>query len=298
MLPGLPIPTLPARIERVWSEGDEVWLRLAPPPFPYPDTDRPDLRLVHVEDDHLVLEQETVSGALQKWWARLEPPATLHAGTEPAPAVIEQPVTPDRAGEVLQADVPAKLSAEWLSHCVRERRLTPGLTIAGDPIPEETPIAAHLSSGDVILSGRGEERFEPVDAVHDERGTVIFLSASYRTIILEERPPVVPVHVTFTTPLYYPSLQPDDLYAYAVTLYEMVVGQHPFRTLPVHPYPHRKHVTDIPLPGELRPDLPPALSDLIMRGLRVQPHQPPIASFAEFADALEAWAEYPTAASR
>ncbi|MBN1886651.1 MAG: serine/threonine protein kinase [Thermoflexales bacterium] len=78
-----------------------------------------------------------------------------------------------------------------------------------------------------------------------------------------------------------------DIYALGVVAYEMLSGQLPFQAdTPVGPVHQRTFTPPAPL-CTLRPDLPKALEQAVMRALAQEPGQR-YASAAEFADTLEA----------
>src|SRR5205823_7613756 len=78
-----------------------------------------------------------------------------------------------------------------------------------------------------------------------------------------------------------------DLYALGVVAYEMLAGRLPFTNLSPHQM-LAAHVTErVPPLTALRPDLPPALADLVMQCLEKDPAKRPQTA-AALRDALEA----------
>ncbi|MGW7531464.1 Stk1 family PASTA domain-containing Ser/Thr kinase [Amycolatopsis sp. NPDC054798] len=79
----------------------------------------------------------------------------------------------------------------------------------------------------------------------------------------------------------------SDVYAAGILLYEMLTGRLPYTGDTAISVAYRHVNDDVPRPGELRPDLPPVLDDLILRATRRDPEQRP-ADAGEFLAQLQA----------
>ncbi|MFF4599922.1 PASTA domain-containing protein [Amycolatopsis sp. NPDC001319] len=66
-----------------------------------------------------------------------------------------------------------------------------------------------------------------------------------------------------------------DVYSAGILLYEMLTGQTPYSGDTALSVAYRHVNDDVPRPSELRPDLPPALDDLILRATRRDPELRP-----------------------
>ncbi|EOD65318.1 Stk1 family PASTA domain-containing Ser/Thr kinase [Amycolatopsis vancoresmycina] len=78
-----------------------------------------------------------------------------------------------------------------------------------------------------------------------------------------------------------------DVYSAGILLYEMLTGQVPYTGDTAISVAYRHVNDDVPRPSELRPDLPPALDDLIVRATRRDPQLRP-ADAGEFLTELTA----------
>jgi serine/threonine-protein kinase len=78
-----------------------------------------------------------------------------------------------------------------------------------------------------------------------------------------------------------------DVYSAGILLYEMLTGQVPYTGDTAISVAYRHVNDDVPRPSELRPDLPPALDDLVVRATRRDPHLRP-ADAGEFLTELTA----------
>ena len=76
-----------------------------------------------------------------------------------------------------------------------------------------------------------------------------------------------------------------DLYAFGVMLYEMLVGHVPIRGENYNQLMYRVMMAEYPRPRELRPELPPALEQLILQAMELEPSHRP-GSAAELEQAL------------
>ncbi|WP_406628976.1 Stk1 family PASTA domain-containing Ser/Thr kinase [Amycolatopsis sp. WGS_07] len=79
----------------------------------------------------------------------------------------------------------------------------------------------------------------------------------------------------------------SDVYSAGILLYEMLTGRLPYTGDTAISVAYRHVNDDVPRPGELRPDLPPVLDDLILRATRRDPEQRP-ADAGEFLAQLQA----------
>lgn len=99
------------------------------------------------------------------------------------------------------------------------------------------------------------------------------------------------LQVAVTTPLYYPFLEPDDLLAVGLMLWEAVCGEHPLRPTAditdgdrsvddsVHDWISSAHqgckailapLLSLKRPSTIRADMPPVLEKVLLKGLRLQ----------------------------
>lgn len=112
------------------------------------------------------------------------------------------------------------------------------------------------------------------------------------------------IGVVFGTPSYLspeqaqslPLSPASDIYSLAVVLYELIAGQVPFRaSTPMHVA--IDHIQTPPPPLPARPDLPPEVEAIVLRGLAKNPSQR-FGSAGELAQALaRAWADPPASAA-
>ncbi|WP_033293424.1 Stk1 family PASTA domain-containing Ser/Thr kinase [Amycolatopsis jejuensis] len=79
----------------------------------------------------------------------------------------------------------------------------------------------------------------------------------------------------------------SDVYSAGILLYEMLTGALPYTGDTALSVAYRHVNDDVPRPSELRPDLPPALDELILRATRRDPEQRP-ADAGEFLAELQA----------
>ncbi|MFC4085794.1 Stk1 family PASTA domain-containing Ser/Thr kinase [Amycolatopsis samaneae] len=66
-----------------------------------------------------------------------------------------------------------------------------------------------------------------------------------------------------------------DVYSAGILLFEMLTGQAPYTGDTAISVAYRHVNDDVPRPGELRPELPPALDELVLRATRRDPEQRP-----------------------
>jgi serine/threonine-protein kinase len=77
-----------------------------------------------------------------------------------------------------------------------------------------------------------------------------------------------------------PAGAPADIYSFTCVLYECLVGLVPFPRETDHAVMHAHEWEDPPRPSEIRPELPPALDDVIARGMAKDPAARPATACA------------------
>ncbi len=107
------------------------------------------------------------------------------------------------------------------------------------------------------------------------------------TLALQTTPGVIMGTVAYMSPEQLSGHSvgpPSDIFALGIVLYELIAGQHPFRAETVASYLHAITLQTPRPPSQLRPRIPPALGELILRMLHKEARQRPAA--AEVAEAL------------
>jgi len=135
---------------------------------------------------------------------------------------------------------------------------------------------------------------KPSNVMFDEQGTAFLVDFGIAKL-LESTGSLTNTGLTMGTPLYMspeqwradqPLTQAADQYALAVKPYALLIGHPPFEAPTPYALMH-KHLNEIPpAPHLLRPDLPPAVAQVLARALAKNPADR-FSSVGEFAGAFE-----------
>jgi tRNA A-37 threonylcarbamoyl transferase component Bud32 len=169
--------------------------------------------------------------------------------------------------------------------------------VEGRPLPlnEIDKLFTQLADALSYAHSRGivHRDLKPANALIDSRGNVFLTDFGIAKLLESASPRLTQTDAIMGTPAYIspeqaqaqPVDQRSDIYSLGIILYEMVTGSVPF----VAETPLAvlfKHISDpLPLPSSVKPDIPPAIEQVILKALAKDPED----RFASAADFVEAW---------
>ena len=169
--------------------------------------------------------------------------------------------------------------------------------VEGRPLPlnEIDKLFTQLADALSYAHSRGivHRDLKPANALIDSRGNVFLTDFGIAKLLESASPRLTQTDAIMGTPAYIspeqaqaqPVDQRSDIYSLGIILYEMVTGSVPF----VAETPLAvlfKHISDpLPPPSSVKPDIPPAIEQVILKALAKDPED----RFATSAEFLAAW---------
>lgn len=169
--------------------------------------------------------------------------------------------------------------------------------ISGRPLPLETVDHLFTQLADALgyAHARGivHRDLKPANALVDEAGNVFLTDFGIAKLLASASPRLTQTDAIMGTPAYISPEQAQagqvdqrsDIYSLGIILYEMVTGQVPY-TADTPLAVILKQVSDpLPLPSMIKPDIPPAIEQVLLKALAKNPND----RFASTAEFVAAW---------